>query len=65
MLRIVAPHFVAGVQLDTEGLVVEAAPILWYMQDWAAARVYAYCRGRGWRVETIDDACTPPPAAQE
>jgi hypothetical protein len=51
LLRIVAPHFVAGVVLG-----VEAAPIVAYMATWPAARIRAYCARRGWRVEVVDPA---------
>jgi hypothetical protein len=48
MLRIVAPHFVAGVEPG-----VVAAPIVSYMRDWSPERVRAYCARRGWQVEAI------------
>jgi hypothetical protein len=44
-----APHFVAGLVLDADGVCVEAAPILrWCVgMHWSALRVWM--RDRGWR----------------
>jgi hypothetical protein len=50
MLRIVAPHFVAGVVMHDQ-IAVTTAPILAYMNGWTRERVEAYCRTKGWRVE--------------
>lgn len=53
LMRVVAPHFVAGVVFDGETVasrVVRAAPIVHYMQGWTAARVMAYCRTKKWSV---------------
>jgi hypothetical protein len=47
-LRIVAPHFVAGI---TRGGPV--APIIRYMRGWTYRRIKAYCDERGWSVEVI------------
>lgn len=47
MIRIVAPHFVAGVVIE-DRRVVKAAPIVKYMIGWSVTRVLTYCRRRGW-----------------
>lgn len=47
MIRIVAPHFVAGWCTD------RCAPIVGYMRGWTAERVLAYCRRRDWRAEYV------------
>ena len=47
LVRIEAPHFVAG--LDAEGgRVVRAAPIVRYMIGWDGRRVARYCASKGW-----------------
>ena len=48
MLRITAPHFVAGIVRG--GL---AAPILRYMKGWTLAKIQAYCKAKGWHVEVM------------
>jgi len=48
MLRIVAPHFVAGIVRG--GMV---APIIRYMKGWTRAKIEAYCRRKGWTVEVM------------
>lgn len=52
LLRIVAPHFVAGVFTDG-ALVRDAAPILAYMVGWTRAQFATYVRRKGWTVERI------------
>lgn len=52
LIRIVAPHFVAGIVPET-GRVVTAAPILRYMTGWTGAQVADYCRAKGWTWERI------------
>ena len=47
-IRIVAPHFVAGIILST-GRVITAAPILAYMLGWSMSEVVTYCRRRRWQ----------------
>jgi len=51
MLRIVAPHFVAGICSGPGGAV---APIIRYMKGWTLARIQSCCASKGWRVETIN-----------
>lgn len=50
LLRITAPHFVAGVVVGWR-----AADILAYMAHWTPERIYAYCRKHGWKVEDLGD----------
>lgn len=47
LVRVVAPHFVAGIVFD-KARVVEAAPILRYMLGWTAMAVRRYVDGKGW-----------------
>jgi len=49
LLRITAPHFVAGV---VPGLY--AAPIVAYMIAWAPAAIECYCADKGWSVERLN-----------
>lgn len=53
MMRISACHFVAGVVVDENGIVVLAAPIVRYMTGWTAGRVMGYCASKNWRVEWL------------
>lgn len=48
MIRILAPHFTAGVIVGQR-----AAPILHYMRTWSADRISAYCQSKGWRWEWV------------
>ena len=53
ILRIEAPHFVAGVVLRRDSwprpwTVVETAPILHYMKGWSPLSVSVYATKRGW-----------------
>lgn len=50
MIRIVAPHFVAGICVDTG----RAAPIVSYMRTWSVERIVRCCQGKGWQWETLD-----------
>lgn len=47
LLRIVAPHFVAGVEIR-RGVVTATVPITRYMLGWTPGRVQTYCRRKGW-----------------
>lgn len=51
-LRIVAPHFVAGVDL-VDGIVLSGAPILKYMVGWSRVRVETYCQTKRWTYEEV------------
>lgn len=44
LVRIEAPHFVAGVVPG-----VAAAPIVRYIRAWSPARIRAYCHRQKWR----------------
>jgi hypothetical protein len=52
LVRIVAPHFVAGIEA-TNGRVTMTAPILHYMRGWDGAQVASYCARKGWQWERI------------
>lgn len=52
LLRISAPHFVAGVGV-TDGKVDMTAPIVGYMHGWIVERVYTYCLKKGWTCEQV------------
>jgi hypothetical protein len=63
-VRIEAPHFVAGVDVDEkDDRVVHAAPIVSYMRGWSAARVLAYCAKKDWSVMLLarDETRVKPP----
>lgn len=51
LVRIVAPHFVAG--LETDGTVQRAAPIIGYMTGWRDDRVRAYVKSKGWKASVV------------
>lgn len=53
LIRITAPHFVAGL-VAQDGYVIEAAPIIKYMVRWNGAEVARYCRAKGWKWERMD-----------
>jgi hypothetical protein len=48
LIRIEAPHFVAGLVLDERGHVIEAAPILRWAMGRAWGELRSYFRRRGW-----------------
>lgn len=53
-VRIVAPHFVAGlVYDDCANKVVEAAPILKYMLNWNRVMVKRYCGWKKWKASIV------------
>lgn len=54
LLRIVAPHFVAGAIIEN-GLVVRCAPILNYMRGWGVAKVEQYAKGKRWVTEVVEE----------
>jgi len=60
LIHIIAPHFVAGIELeesqysDGEGpIVINAAPILKYMKLWTYAKVTDYCQKKGWKWKVL------------
>jgi hypothetical protein len=52
MLRIVAPKFVAGVEIEN-GMVSDAAPIVDYMLGWPHSKVSNFCYLKGWSVTAL------------
>lgn len=57
LLRISAPHFVAGIELwsgyDKDDPVNKPAPILKYMKTWTVSRIMRYCRKKGWQYQEV------------
>lgn len=56
LLRISAPHFVAGLVLEQNTWqAVDAAPILWWMvrQRWTWQTIEPYLKRKGWTWEVI------------
>lgn len=51
MIRVEAPHFVAG--FVTNGTVIVAAPILRYMIGWEDVKVRQYCHKKGWKASVV------------
>lgn len=49
MIRIVAPHFVAGLVIDPR----RCAPIVKYMQSWTVERILGYCKSKGWQAQVM------------
>lgn len=49
MLRISAPHFVAGIVRGGD-----VAPIIKYMKGWTLPQIRAYCARKGWSVEVME-----------
>jgi hypothetical protein len=52
MLRIEAPHFVAGLTA-TGRRIDRAAPIIGYMVGWSVRKVISYCRRKGWQLQHV------------
>lgn len=50
LVRITAPHFIAGI-VAKDGIVVRAAPILKYMMGWTGKQVAEYTTKNGWSWE--------------
>lgn len=51
----VAPHFVAGIEIGGE-----AAPIIKYMHNWSEEQIAEYCNHKGWKIidaTYIDPRC--------
>lgn len=65
LIRVEAPHFVAGIELTdahpaldsllplTEARVTRTAPILKYTLGWPEGRLYALLRRKGWHWQVI------------
>lgn len=56
LVRIVAPHFVAG--FETDGVVRRAAPILAYMVGWTDERARSYIAKKGWKASLVPQMFT-------
>ncbi len=52
-MRIIAPHFVAGLVLNEDKICVRTAPILNYMLGWNWWQVIAYCKKKRWSYEHV------------
>ena len=52
LVRIVAPHFVAGLEHDNDR-VRRVAPIIKYMLGWTPRKVWDYCQSKGWKYKTL------------
>lgn len=52
LIRVVAPHFVAGLEA-ADGVVVRTAPILKYMVGWQGRRFARYVTRKGWAWERV------------
>jgi hypothetical protein len=50
-LRISAPHFVAGAELDDNNVCVKAAPIIRLFRNKTKEFILAHCKTKGWKVE--------------
>ena len=53
-VRVVAPHFVAGMDIGVNGRCVEAAPILAWAKGKSEDEVRRYFASKGWRASVID-----------
>lgn len=52
LARIEAKHFVAGLVLEADKVII-AAPIIRYMLGWSRERVREYAGEKGWRAQII------------
>jgi hypothetical protein len=55
LVRVVAPHFVAG--FETDGIVRRAAPIIKYLVGKTDDQARAYIKSKGW----VASICATPP----
>lgn len=53
LVRITAPHFVAGFELDQDNRIVNCAPIIAYVKKIGVRKFLQYCDRKGWKVECI------------
>jgi len=51
LVRVVAPHFVAG--FETDGTVRRAAPIVRYLVGWDDDKARAYLKRKGWVASVV------------
>ena len=52
LIRVVAPHFVAG--FITDGSVNHSAPILHYMVGWSDEKAREYIQKKGWKASVVE-----------
>lgn len=55
LVRVVAPHFVAGLIVGEDGRCCEAAPILRWAIGKTRADLSAYFRAKGWQAHIIGE----------
>ena len=53
LLRIEAPHFVAGAESNLYGEILRAEPIIKYMEGWDAEKTRLYCMKKRWFLSRI------------
>lgn len=53
LVRVVAPHFVAG--FESDGIVRRTAPILKVMRGWSDDRARKYILRKGWKASVVSD----------
>lgn len=53
-IRISAPHFCAGADIDKDDKVVNPAPILKWMKGRTLWWVERYCKSKKWEIEVIN-----------
>ncbi len=53
LVRVVAPHFVAG--FETDGIVRRTAPILKRMRGWTDERARKYMLSKGWKASIVPE----------
>ncbi|HEY2534698.1 MAG TPA: hypothetical protein VGJ20_43455 [Xanthobacteraceae bacterium] len=58
LIRIEAPHFVAGIVIDRKNMVVDAAPILKWMIGRDVHDCLSYFEKQGYRVTTLKPLIT-------
>lgn len=52
--RVEAPHFVAGVVVAQDGVIVDAAPILQWTVNKPIAWFKSYCYGKKWSILPLE-----------
>lgn len=53
LVRVVAPHFVAG--FETDGIVRRTAPILKVLRGWDDERARRYIARKGWKASVVPE----------
>lgn len=53
LVRVVAPHFVAG--FETDGIVRRTAPILKTLRGMTEERARAYIKRKGWKASVVPE----------